>query len=161
MIPLPDARFPATATLHADNQRLYFDLPGEAGSSGPTKRISFRDASARPVVYIGNAPDRDSSDGFFTLNITFTDSDGRTSRTALPIHEIDQDQPPAPHYRITADYSQDATGFFRDSANRAPVDQALADWSYFFDDMKLDTVPAGQESTFIWVPMDLSQVRTS
>ena len=55
-----------------------------------------------------------------------------------------------PLYKISTDFSLDATGFFHSAANRAPVEQALADWSYFFDDMQVDRVPAGQERTLIW-----------
>jgi uncharacterized protein (TIGR03437 family) len=150
VVPPANAQFPATAVLTANEQRLYFDLPSTVGANGPSKTISFPNASARVSVYLGNAPDRDSADGFFQLKILFTAADKQTSTLTLPIHEIDQDQQTAAPYKITVDFSQDKTSFFDSPTNRTPIQQELADWSYFFDDMNLDAVPAGRENTFIW-----------
>ena len=150
VIPPAKAQFPATAILTANEQRLYFDLPSTVGANGPRKTISFANASTHVVVYLGNAPDRDSTDGLFSVKIDFVGADGRTSTLVMPVHEIDQDRDDGLHYKISVDFAQDATAFFASAANRAPVEQALADWSYFFDDRKLDPVPAGEEKTLIW-----------
>lgn len=151
IVPPPGAKFPATATLSAGEPRLYFDLPSEAGPDGPRKAIDFPDAT--PVaVQLGNVPDRDSADGSFELHIQFTDGSGRISMLTLPIHEIDQDRETEVPHGAAADFSRDETGFFHSAENRAPVEQALADWSYFFDITGFDQIPAGREKTPIWKP---------
>jgi hypothetical protein len=97
VIPPAGAQFPATAVLRANESRLYFDLPSTVGPNGPQKTIAFANASSRIVVYLGNAPDRDSVDGFFNLTIQFAGADGRTSTLTVPIHEIDQDRNDTDH----------------------------------------------------------------
>jgi uncharacterized protein (TIGR03437 family) len=147
----PDAAFPASATLTANNQRLYFDLPSTIAASGPSKTVQFPSASSKATVYLGNAPDRDSVDGNFQSTIQFTDANKKVTTLVLPIHEIDQDQQTAnPPYTINIDFSQDKTGFFNATDTRAVVQQEVSDWAYFFDDMRLDRVPVGAEATFIW-----------
>jgi uncharacterized protein (TIGR03437 family) len=151
IIPPPDAAFPASALLSANDQRLYFDLPSLVGANGPTKTIQFASASSKEVVYLGNAPDRDSADGDFQLMIQFTDANKKVTTLILPVHEIDQDQQTAnPPYAISIDFSQDQTNFFGTPDTRTVIQQELADWAYFIDDMKLDRVPVGAEKKFIW-----------
>ena len=153
IVPPPDAHYPAWATVTANNERLYFDFPGTFGETGPSTHVYFADAHTKVPLYIGNAPDRDSEDGHYQLTIRFTDSARQTSILMIPIHEIDQDRPgAAPRPGITVDFSQDRTGFFNSARAREIVLRAVADWAYFFDDMKLDPVPAGAESTDIWDP---------
>src|SRR5262249_7444732 len=48
------------------------------------------------------------------------------------------------------DFSQDQTNFFGTPDTRTVIQQELADWAYFIDDMKLDQVPVGAEKKFIW-----------
>ncbi len=149
VIPPSNAKFPATAALTANDQRLYFDLPSTVGASGPSKTISFPDSS--PVaVYLGNAPDRDTIDGYYQLAILFTGADGQSTSLTIPVHKIDQDRPSTVPYAINTDFTQDKTGFFATPANRAAIQQELADWAYFVDNMNLDAVPGGAERTFIW-----------
>jgi hypothetical protein len=150
VIPPTTAQFPATAVLTADEQRLYLDRPSTVGGDGAEKTIPFADGSTRVTVFLGNVPDRGSNDGFFHLHIPFVGADGRTSAVTIPIHEIDQDRNDSAHYQRSADFSKDRTGFFRSSSNRSPVVQALNDGAYFFDDMDVDAVLAGQERTPIW-----------
>ena len=161
VVPPANAQFPATATLSANDQRLYFDLPSTVGPSGPTKTISFQNPGAPVAVYLGNAPDRDTTDADFQLSIQFTGADNQTASLTVPIHKIDQDQPPSsPVFDITTDFTQDQTGFFASSQTRDVIQQELADWAYFFDDLKLDPVPAGTESTLIWNPDGFITERT-
>ncbi len=150
VLPPSDAAFPGSAVLSANNQRLYFDLPSTVGANGPTKQISFPAANSQVAVYISAAPDRDSLDDDFQLTITFTGADNHTTSTIIPIHEIDQDQPSPQSLQIVTDFTQDQTGFFASTSTRNVISQGALDWAFFFDDMKLDPTPAGQETTFIW-----------
>ena len=150
ILPPADARFPARATVSADNERLYFDFPSTFGPQGPATHIVFPNASTKVPVYIGNAPDRDSADGHFHLRIAFTGADGRTESLAVPIHEIDLDRHRPPEFHLIVDFSQDRTGMFASEQARQVVRDAVADWAYFLGDMHLDEVPAGAEQTFIW-----------
>lgn len=150
--PPANAQFPATALLAANHQRLYFDLPSEAGADGPRKTISFPNASARVQVGISISPDRDSADEDHTLMIELTDASGARQTTALNLHVTDEDRnQPAP-FAISLDFSKDRTGFFDDPQKREIVRQAANDWAYFIDEMNLATVPAGAETTFIRNP---------
>src|SRR6202011_4262933 len=109
---------PATATLSANNPRLYFDLPSEVGASGPTKTISFPDAASIVPVLLSNFPDRDTVDDNHLLTIRFTGADGLLTYLVLNVHEIDQDKTDPAPYKVTVDFSKDRTGFFADSQKR-------------------------------------------
>jgi Putative Ig domain len=149
VVPPANAVFPATAVVSADNQRYAFDLPSTWGASGPTKTLSFTDASPVPV-YLSNLPDRDTADKNQTLAINFTDAGSVNTVLTLPIHEINQRKNTPPLFNIIPDYSQDQTGFFADPDKRAVFEQASKDWAYFVDDMNLDPIPANWEWTYIW-----------
>jgi hypothetical protein len=128
------AKTPAKASLSATNPRIYFN----------------RDLSITPqggTLFISIFPDRDGEDEQHELRIV-----AGTNVTVVPIHVIDQDRPHTNSFQIKVDYSQDKTGFFDDAAKRAMVQQVVDDWAFFIDDMKLERVPAGAESTFIWPP---------
>jgi hypothetical protein len=150
VVPPQNAAFPATAIITADNARLYFDLPSQVGAAGPSKSITFADAFARVPVLISNAPDRDTSNGHHHLTVQFTGNDNQQMSLVIDVHEIDQDQTAPGPYAITADFSQDQTGFYSDPVKAAIVQQAAADYAYFVGDMQLDPVAAGSETTFIW-----------
>jgi hypothetical protein len=152
VIPPQNALFPASAVLTAGNDRLYFDLPSQAGAAGPAKTITFSDASVRVPVYISNFPDRDTLDDDHLLNLRFTAADGQQTSLALNVHEIDQDQDGTGPYSVTVDFSRDQTAFFADPQKIAIIQEAAADWAYFVDDMNLDQVPGGAETTWIWDP---------
>jgi hypothetical protein len=152
VIPPANAVFPGTATLSANNPRLYFDLPSQVGPSGPTKTIAFPDATSIVPVLLSNFPDRDTLDDNHQLTIQFLGADGAPTSLILNVHEIDQDKiDPAP-FKVTVDFSKDRTGFFADPQKRQIIQQAADDWAYFMGDMNLDAVGAGAETTFIWDP---------
>jgi hypothetical protein len=151
VVPPANATFPATATLTANNDRLYFDLPSDAGPGGPTKTITFSDASAVPA-YLANFPDRNTTDDYHLLTVQFTDAKDLRSSLTVNVHEIDQDlNTPAP-YAATVDFSKDQTGFFANPQKTAIAQQDASDWAYFIDEMHLDQVPVGTETTWIWDP---------
>lgn len=150
--PPADAAFPATAMLSANHPRLYFDLPSQVGADGPTKVISFPNASARVPVYLANFPDRDTLDADHRLSIRFRGADGRERSLTLNVHEIDQDTEDPLLFPVSVTFAQDRTPFFTDPRKRDIVQQVATDWAYFVHDMNLDAVPAGAEQTFIWDP---------
>jgi hypothetical protein len=150
--PPADATFPATAALTANGTRLYFDLPSEVGTNGPTKIITLIDTSAKIPVYLSIFPDRDTIDENYLLTIRFQDAQNKQKSATINIRVIDQDTNQASPFKITVDFSQDQTGFFDDSQKRDIIQQAADDWAYFIDDMELDTVSAGKENTWILNP---------
>ena len=152
VVPPADAQFPATAVLTSSEPRLYFDLPSDAGPNGPSKTITLTSASSRVPVLLSIFPDRDTYDEDHLLQIQLTDANGAQSSLAVNVHVIDQDRDRRGPFRITVDFSQDQTGFFDDPHTREIVRQAAEDWAYFIDDMNLDAVLPGAESTFIWNP---------
>lgn len=152
VIPPANSAFPATAQLSANDPRMYFDLPSQVGPIGPTKTIAFQSASSRVPVLISNFPDRDTLDSDHLLSIQFTDASTAQTTLTVTVHEIDQDKAVAAPFEVTIDFSRDQTGFFSDAQKRAIVQQGANDWAYFVDNMNLDTVPSGAETTFIWNP---------
>jgi hypothetical protein len=151
LVPPPDAALPARAVLTAREPRLYFDLPSQAGPKGPRKEVLLETRQKVPV-HLSIFPDRDGGDEEHRLDVTFTDADGKKEKVRLPVRVIDQDRDRAEEFTITVDFSQDRTGFFKDEERRAVVVQAARDWAYFFSDMGLAPVPAGEETTLVWGP---------
>src|SRR4029450_12375442 len=47
--PPSDATFPASAVISGTEPRLYFDVPSQATASGPSKTLSFPNATPVPV----------------------------------------------------------------------------------------------------------------
>jgi len=158
--PPADAAFPAKAVLTASEPRLYFDLPSKTGPKGPRKDIPIAGPDKVPV-FISIFPDRDGKDEDHELEIEFTDAKDHRKSLRLPIHVIDQDRDRPAVFPITVDFSQDKTGFFHDERKRAVIVQAANDWAYFLDDMHLDEVPAGKETTLIWSPEGFKNSRTT
>jgi hypothetical protein len=153
--PPADAVFPVTFHLAADGPRLYFDDQGSrsrVGAEGPRKDVLAADKGSRPAVYLVIFPDRDDKHEDYTLTVTCTDSKRSEQTLHVPIHVIDQDRKPSASqpFKITVDFSQDQTGFFKDARARAIVQQAADDWAYFFDGTDFDPVPANEEATLIW-----------
>ena len=149
--PPGDATFPATAVISSTQPRLYFDLPSAASATGPSKTLSFLNASPVPV-FVSIYPDRDTADENHTLSITFTAAGGAQRTQTLNVSVIDQDKAQPPAFAITMDFTKDQTGFFNSAPRRNIVQQVAEDWTYFFADRNLDLVPAGAEQTFIWNP---------
>lgn len=146
IVPPASASFPISVDLSANHSRLYFDMPSSTSSTGPSKTITFNNAS--PIsVFLSIFPDR--SDGDETYSLTLMSSLGSQ---VFPIFVEDYDPAtPVFNYNIVLDYSQDFVyNFFTDPTKQAQVDQAALDWAYFLNDPGYDQVSAGTESTYIW-----------
>jgi len=171
IIPPSDAAFPLQANAISREQRLYFDLPSEAGAQGPRKQLTF--PSAKPVTMaISIAPARVKKKQDFAVNVNFTDARRKTWNLTIPVHVIFTDRaagaaaaagtaaitkpagatlPPKPDvYPIIANFSQDKTGFYKDENRRKIFDQAIQDWAFYFARIPLQEVPAGAEKTWIF-----------
>lgn len=151
LVPPADAAYPARAVLSGTEQRLYFDLPSEAGPRGPRKEVVFQ-KPGKVAVHLAIFPDREAKDLDLVIKIEFTDKQKRSQTIALPVHVIDQDKPAGKQFPLLVDFSQDRTGFFKDDKHRAVIRQAADDWAELLGDMDLDPVPAGREKTHIWNP---------
>jgi hypothetical protein len=145
----PTARLPATAVLSTREPRLYFNLPSMAGPDGPSKEVVFP-TREKVAVYASIFPDREGKDEDHTLEIALTDADGKKQTLNLPVHVLDLDRDQAPAFRITTDFSQDRTGFFKGEAHRKEVRRAAEDWAAFIGDMRLLPIPERAERTLIW-----------
>lgn len=150
--PPSDATFPASAVISSTQPRLYFDLPATAVANGPSRSLLFANSSVAVPVLVSIFPDRDGNDEDHLLTLQFTAANGAQRTQTLNVHVIDQDKATPPDFHVTVDFSRDQTGFFNDAAKRDIVRQAAEDWAYFFADMNLNVVPAGNEGTFIWNP---------
>ncbi|MCB9855849.1 MAG: putative Ig domain-containing protein [Phycisphaerales bacterium] len=147
---LPEsAVLPATATLSADDSRLYFDQPSTVGQNGPRKTLNFTSTTPRSFR-ISIFPDRDGADETHTLSVNFVDAANTATDVDVAIHVIDQDVGDAAPFNITLDFSRDESGFFDNSDARDVLAQAAADWAWFIDDMNLDAVSPNQQITWIW-----------
>ena len=137
--------------LSSSEPRLYFNLPSWNDADGPRKELTLSGTSSQLEFYISIFPDRDGLDETHSLTIEYRDTQSRWHTESIDIHVIDQDVPNrALDFDITVDFSHDKTELFDDPAARADFVQAAEDWVYFFDDMDLDEVPAGQEQSWIW-----------
>ena len=63
---------------------------------------------------------------------------------------LDQDAVAGDTHDILVAFSEDESGFFDGAGPRSILQQAVADWAFFLEDLELDAVPAGAESTYIW-----------
>jgi hypothetical protein len=150
VLPPTNAVFPGTATLTANGVRLYFEVPGNVSTTGPSKTVSLANAAARSAVRLSIFPDRDSLDEDYTLTLVFTGANSVKQTNALPIHVIDQDLPRTNDFAAIVNFDRDGTGFFTNATRRGLAKQAVDDWSYFFAGINLDLVGVGTESTYIW-----------
>jgi hypothetical protein len=151
VVPPADAAYPARAVLTASEPRIYFDLPSEIGPRGPRKVIDFKKGEKRPVL-VSIFSNLEGEDQHHELQLAFQDARGRKQAVKLACHVVDQDKKVQKGFRITLDFSQDRTGFFKHANRRQVVTQAAEDWTYFFEPVTVDAVPAGKEKTFIWNP---------
>ena len=137
--------FPATAVITSSQSRVYFNLPSQFTASGPSKSVSIANASTSVPFYVSIFPDRDGIDEDHSLTITI-----QNVTVTLNVHVIDQDLSIRSPFNVITDFTRDQTAFFSDAQKRALFQQAADDWAYFIDDMALDPVPVGGETTFIW-----------
>ncbi|HEY8751301.1 MAG TPA: Ig domain-containing protein [Tepidisphaeraceae bacterium] len=146
----PGATPPVKVTLAANDPRLYFDLPSTAGAQGPRKELTLS-GTAPASVHISVFPARKKQNAEKQLAIAMIDARGRKWQSNLPVHEIAVESRDASlTHHIIADFSQDTTGFYKDSTHRAAFEQAVADWSYYLADLHVDPTPAGSEKTWIF-----------
>jgi hypothetical protein len=145
-------RFPVKLKLSAVCPRLYFDQPSFVGADGPVKNITVADPAGKGSFLISIWPDLDGDDENDILTVECSDASGTVMKDFIPIHVMDQDLNIPPPFRVTIDFSKDRTSFFNDFVKRDLVARAAADWAYYIDDMGLDLVPAGAETTWIWNP---------
>src|ERR1043166_1700356 len=150
LLPPTNGVLPGTATRTASGVRLYFDTPSSVSTSGPSKTISFTNASTAVAVRLSIFPDRDSSDEGYTLTIVFTGANTAKQTNTVPIHVLDLDLQRTNDFVVTTNFDRDITGAFTNATRRALVKQAADDWTYFFAGMNLDSVKAGTENTYIW-----------
>ena len=136
--------------LSASDQRLYFNLPSEAGAEGPKKRLTL-DRARSATFHMSVFPDRDGQDETHLLTIEYLNDQGVRYIETVDIHVIDQDRPGRGlSYGMTVDFSYDETGLYDDAGARRDTRNAAQDWVYFFDGTGLDEVPAGQQPDRIW-----------
>ena len=141
-----------SASLSANDSRMYFDLPSAIGANGPTKNLKVDGPGQTAEFRIAIFPDRDTADELHTLTMRYLNSQGQVRTQTVDVHVIDQDRDRPLEFNIIADASNDSTGMFNDPAARATVQQVADDWAYYFADMNLDEVPAGAER--LWSPYD-------
>ena len=143
----PSSKFFTWVELSASDQKLYFNLPSEAGAEGPRKSFSL-DRARSATFHMSVFPDRDGQDETHLLTIEYLDDQGVRYIGTVDIHVIDQDRPRRGlSYGMTVDFSYDETGLYDDAGARRDTRNAAQDWVYFFDGTGLDEVPAGQEQS--------------
>lgn len=150
LLPPTSSVLPGSAVLTANGARLYFDSPCNVSRNGPSKAVFFNTQNVAVPVSISIFPDRNNLDENYVLTIVFTSVNGVRQTNSIPIHVIDQDIQRANDFTVIANFDRDITGIFTNATKRALTTQAANDWTYFFDNMKLDPVSPGSESTFIW-----------
>ena len=114
--------------------------------------MTIANASSDGAFFISIFPDRDTLNETHQLTVRAVDANSVERTGTIDVDVIDQDLDRPPEFKIHVDFSQDKTGLFDDQAARETIQQVADDWSYFFEDMDLDEVPAAQEMTWIWSP---------
>lgn len=145
-----NAVLPGSLKLSADGERLYFGMPSDVSTGGPTAVINFPAGTNEVLVGMSIFPAHNDPDGNYTLTLVFTDANGVKQTNTVPIRVIDEDTHHTNDFVVTVNFDRDITGFFTNATARAIVKQAANDWTYFFTGMNLDPVAAGTESTYIW-----------
>lgn len=135
--------------IRSDCVRMMFDRAGDISGGPLGKSMRIDPGQNKADVWVSIFPDRDGKDEDWTIEFK---QRGEKSWTMLKVRVIDQDKLAKPVFNITTNYSQDKTGFLKDKDIRRTINQAAADWTYFIDDMKFDSVPKGDETTTLWTP---------
>jgi hypothetical protein len=125
-------------------------------------RISQQSENTPATIWVSIFPDRDGKDEDFRILIAATDRANKSLCTVeVPVHVIDQDRPHASKFKFHLEYGEDRTGFFKPAKVQSILRQAADDWSFFIDDMSLDSVKAGDEKTDVWNPDGFISTRTA
>lgn len=140
---------PFTVRLRANHSRLYFDNPSTFGANFPSKQLTVQQNGGRAAFRLAIFPDRAGGNETATLTIEVTNSQNRTTTRTVPITVLDQDLPRPANTLIHTNYSWDRLNWMN-ANRRAVIDQAAADWAYFFVNPGYATVPTNAEWTFIW-----------
>lgn len=143
ILPPSSISFPATATVSANNARLYFGRVAQVGPSGPSQTLSFATSGSTQPIYLSIWPDHDTLSETHQLQIS-----GGGITTTITIRVVDQDRGTAPTFPVTVDFSEDVRGFF-DTAKRQLFQELANDWAYFLDGAQLDPVAANTQPTWI------------
>ena len=141
--------FPTRVFLASDESRLIFDLPSQFGVNGPSKVVRLAGESPAGDFRITIFPDRDTADETHSLTLQYVDDNNERRSQTIDIHVVDQDRERPLEFNIIADFSYDKSGLFDNPVARATAQQGADDWAYFFADMNLDTVAAGEEMMWI------------
>lgn len=148
-LPPTNTALPGSATITASGTRFYFNQ-GSISSNGPSATFSFNSTNDIVTVGISIFPAHQDPDPASVLTIVFTDAYNAKQTNTVPILVIDQDAHRTNDFVVTANFDQDATGFFDNPLARLLVTEAANDWTHYFADMHLDTVQPGAETTFVW-----------
>jgi len=111
-------------------------------------------------LHLGIHPDRNGDNENYTLNIIMTDAEGTEYKQDIPVSVCDQDKPEREvEFKFHVDYSTDWGGYLENTQDGMVVKQGferiLNDVAYFFEDMRFDTMGAGQCSAFVnWTVED-------
>ena len=140
---------PTRVFLASDESRLMFDLPSQFGVNGPSKVVRLAGESPAGDFRITIFPDRDTADETHSLTLQYVDDNDERRSQTIDIHVVDQDRERPLEFNIIADFSYDKSGLFDDPVARATAQQGADDWAYFFANMNLDTVAAGEEMMWI------------
>ena len=143
--PPPAGPFPFEVNLSANHSRLYFNNPSSAGSNGPTKMLTFNDATPQQV-FLSIFPDRTDGNESYILSVS--------SSLGIDMYEIkviDQDSSTTTiDFDILFDYSEDTLYHLFDATKKTIAERAANDWAFFIEDMNFDQVAFGNQQTFIW-----------
>ncbi len=140
---------PFSVRLTANHPRLYFDQNSTYGATGPTKNLTIPTNGGSAPFRLAMFPDRAGGNETATLTVQVTDRFNRSFTRSIPVTVIDQDLPRPANTLLTVNYSQERLNWMN-TARRPVIDQAAADWAYFFVNPGYATVPANSEWTFIW-----------
>ncbi len=140
---------PFNVRLTANHARLYFDETSTYGATGPSKDLSIPTNGGTAQFRLAMFPDRAGGNETAALTVRVTDRFNQSFTQTIPITVIDQDLPRPANTLLNVNYSQERLNWMN-ATRRAVIDQAAADWAYFFVNPGYDTVSANSEWTFIW-----------
>jgi hypothetical protein len=152
--PPSSAVYPVTVTLRAQgSSRLMMDLPSTLSATGAAKTLTFNNASEQKNFLLEIAPDRDGGRGSienYTLSMQIRENNGTTRTQSVPIRVLDQDDNVDSSFPLVFDYRFDTINhYFDDPGIRTAAERAIKDYFYFLDIQPFDTVPAGDEVSFV------------
>jgi hypothetical protein len=143
---------PAHIILSTAEPRLYFDMPSQTTAQGSRRELTFNDRKPQSVS-IAVFPAREKKDEESRLGIQLLDGRGQRGQLSVPIHIVAvESHDDSKTFPITVDFSQDKTGFYTDASHRAILQQAVADWAFYLQDVQVKPVAAGKEKTWIFEP---------